>query len=123
MRRFLLPACLLSMAAVAHADAAKTCRVRQVDLLGAWEASGDTGPFEEMEFASAGSRNVFHSWLHQRPDIVDGTWSLRGCALTIVDPAGPITLTFHVRTAGRNRIELQENGAPAARYVRIDATP
>lgn len=50
--------------------------------MGSWEqVSG--GFFEEMSFDLTGSKRVFNSWLHQRPEISGGTWKIQDCTILI----------------------------------------
>ena len=59
-----------------------TCPMSEKKLVGPWEqVSG--GIFEEMTFEFTGSKRVFNSWLHQRPDITGGMWKIDGCTLII----------------------------------------
>ena len=58
------------------------CSMSEKILVGPWEqVSG--GFFEEMSFELAGSKRVFNSWIHERPDITGGTWKIDGCTLII----------------------------------------
>ncbi|MFP8779429.1 hypothetical protein [Hydrogenophaga sp. RWCD_12] len=90
-------------------------------LAGSWERVSRAGAFEQMELAVEDGRRVFHSWLHERPEITDGQWSLKGCRLEVRVPSEPaLSYTFTVMAADGKRLILREAGEPGAgRYRRI----
>ena len=99
---------------------AKSCGVTEASLAGAWQRSGGLGPFEQMEFATEGGRRVFNSWLHERPDISNGSWSLQSCVLRISHPTGAaLSFTFSARLTHTGRLQLKEDAEPGASYRRI----
>ena len=98
----------------------KSCGVTEASLAGAWQRSGGLGPFEQMEFATEGGRRVFNSWLHERPDISDGSWSLQSCVLRISHPTeAALSFTFSARLTRSGRLQLKEDAEPSASYRRI----
>ena len=56
------------------------CAVKNHDIIGAWQYVSGDGFFEEFDIEES---SRFNSWLHQRPEIVDASWQLKGCKLTI----------------------------------------
>ncbi|MDB5803323.1 MAG: hypothetical protein JWN73_645 [Betaproteobacteria bacterium] len=108
------------MACTASAHAADFCEVTDDVLIGAWTIASDGGVFEQMEFTTAGEQNFFNSWLHERPEISNATWTLENCTLRITkanDPSHPLVFTTSIGTG--QRLELREKGQPLARYRRV----
>jgi len=102
------------------AHAADFCEVSDDVLIGTWTIASDGGVFEQMEFTTAGEQNIFNSWLHERPEISGGSWTLENCTLRIVkrnDPAHALVFTTSIGTG--QRLELREKGQPLARYRRV----
>ena len=62
---------------------AKTCNVSENTLKWAWLGANSHAPFEQMEFSIEGKQKVFNSWLHERPEVMGGSWSLKRCRLSI----------------------------------------
>lgn len=106
----------LATANAAAADA--PCTLAPNDLRGAWTSQGD-GFFEQMAFGADGDRRSFDSWLHDRPEIVDATWSLDRCVLRIVpkDDAMP-PFVYRARIGRGHRLELRDESGAVARYRR-----
>lgn len=91
------------------AVAAPACHVSVRDLMGSWKSKG--GPFELMEFAMEDGRPVFRSWLHDRPDVIRGSWQLDGCALRIsAGESYPVRWDLEVGTVSRKRLTVRELG-------------
>lgn len=97
------------------------CAVTEKSLTGSWEQLSRAGAFEQMEFAVEDGRRVFHSWLHERPEISTGQWRLKGCTLEVRAPSDPaLSYTFTVISSDGKRLILREAGeAGVARYRRI----
>ena len=103
---------------------ALSCGVTEASLAGAWQRSGGGGPFEQMEFTTEGGRRVFNSWLHERPDISDGSWSLQSCVLKISHPTeAALSFTFSARLTRNGRLQLKEDADPSASFRRIKNEP
>jgi hypothetical protein len=51
--------------------------------MGGWSRSGDSGFFEEFLLESDAGVYVFHSWLHQRPEISGARWKVENCRLVV----------------------------------------
>jgi hypothetical protein len=84
----------------------------------------NSGFFEQMEFTSEGARNVFNSWLHDRPEVAGASWSLKNCVLRISNPGNPaLSFVYFVRMQGAQGLELREAGQPVAKYRRLKAEP
>jgi hypothetical protein len=110
--------CVILLLCTLPAVAADKCNVTEKNLAGAW-AQVSNGFFEEMEFTTEGGARVFNSWLHERPEIGGGTWSLENCVLKIAKPGDP-ALSFEYQAAiVRGRLSLMEKGEPASWYKRI----
>ena len=119
----LLFAASVAGAAIACAVPARAadCNLDELALVGKWSIASDGGAFEQMEFSTAGGQNSFNSWLGERPEISGGTWALENCTLRIVNPRNPgHPYVFSARIATGLRLELWEQGAPAARYRRLE---
>jgi len=97
------------------------CAVGEKSLTGSWALVSRTGAFEQMELAVEDGHRVFHSWLHERPEISAGQWALNGCTLEIRAPSEPaLTYAFTVISVDGRRLTLREAGEPGmARYRRI----
>jgi len=99
---------------------AKTCNVTESSLIGAWQHANQAGFFEQMEFQKDGTQKGFNSWLHERPEISGGTWTLKDCVLQISDSIeGGFSFTYIVRQPRADRLELKEHGEPVGKYRRI----
>jgi len=93
------------------AASAEQCPVTENSLLGAWERKSKSGFFEEMSFEIEGRQKTSNSWLHQRPEILGGTWKLTNCTIFIAHPTEKnITVEFAVLKASKNRIYVREVG-------------
>ncbi|UHQ22385.1 hypothetical protein LVB77_17205 [Lysobacter sp. 5GHs7-4] len=77
----ILGALLLAPAA---ACAGPACAVDTAQLVAAWESDGE-GDFEQFELSRRDGRNGFDSWLHERPEMLGGTWRFdpKTCRLRI----------------------------------------
>lgn len=118
-RLFAAGALAAAMACPMSAHAADFCEVSDDVLIGTWTIASDGGVFEQMEFTTAGEQNFFNSWLHERPEISNATWTLQNCTLRITkanDPSHPLVFTTSIGTG--QRLELREKGQPLARYRR-----
>lgn len=106
--RTLITALLFLMPLAASAE---QCPVTENSLLGAWERKSKSGFFEEMSFEIEGRQKDFNSWLHQRPEILGGTWKLTNCTIFIAHPIEKnITVEFAVLKASKNRIYVRKVG-------------
>ena len=111
-------AVLSAVGAFAPALAAP-CTVTDKRLIGEWLQTNGAGFFEQMKFALEKERNVFDSWLHERPEIADGTWSLEKCVLRISGPDPALTFVYSVNMPSNARLELREKGRGVAKYRRV----
>jgi hypothetical protein len=108
--------------------AAAPCTVTEQALLGDWQSRAPSAAFSVMQFSAEGTQRVFNSWLHERPEISEGTWSLRHCVLKVAHPTEPtLVYEFVVRSVGADQLVLQEVGAgasktPSAKFRRIKAS-
>lgn len=77
--------------------------------MGSWKSQ--SGPFEQMELSVEDGRPVFRSWLHDRPDVIGGSWQLDGCALRIsAGQSYPVRWDLEVGTVSRKRLTVRELG-------------
>lgn len=103
---------------LANLAQAKTCNVTEKIIHGAWLEANADAPFEQMEFSVEGKQKVFNSWLHDRPEISNGSWSLQGCKLHIAHPTDDnLNYNFSVRL-NHGKLELKEKGAPTGKFTR-----
>lgn len=101
---------------------AQQCPVAAHSLLGAWERKSNTGFFEQISFEMDGDQKVFNSWLHQRPEISEGTWKLENCTIFITHPTlENFAVDWVVLKASKNRITVREVGEnEVSVYQRIE---
>jgi hypothetical protein len=62
---------------------AQACNITPQRLIGSWVCVSSACEFQEMRFEREGNKLKFSSWLHQRPEIVNASWSLKQCQLQI----------------------------------------
>lgn len=101
---------------------AGTCDVAESQLPGAWQDASGDGHFEVFSLQKQAKGNLFHSWLHQRPEIVSAGWTYRDCILTITpEPAGMEPMRFRVLSASSATLHLRDtsDGSDAV-YRRLD---
>ena len=90
------------------AAATEPCQERQI--LGAWESSDGNGFFEQFELSRSTTAHTFNSWLHERPDLVDASWELRGCVLTITPKLNELSPFIYVISVRHGKLLLREVG-------------
>lgn len=59
------------------------CPITERSLIAGWKRTSGEGFFEEMAFEYEGKKRVFSSWLHQRPEIINGSWKFENCTIFI----------------------------------------
>jgi hypothetical protein len=90
-------------------------------LLGGWVfSSGDTD-FEQIGFEVEDGRQVFRSWLHERPEIV-GDWSRAGDRVTIRAPDGS-SWSLDVLAVSDGSLEVRFEGRAEKAVFRRPAPP
>jgi hypothetical protein len=97
------------------------CAAFAKSLVGVWITAG-SGYFEEMAFEQNEDGNVFNSWLHYRPEMLDKRWSVSGCNLRIYDPEGNPDFEFNytIRSASKRRLVLVDQyGGDVGVYKRF----
>ena len=77
------------------------CQKQKAKIAGTWIRVGDAGPFDAF---SAGPNHEFDSWLHQRPEIIGGTWTLDACNFTVQSGTG---MTFDMVLLDMRGTELR----------------
>jgi uncharacterized protein len=81
------------IARVEYLKKTEKCPLQESLLLGDWD-NVKNGDFEEMRFSKESGKNIFRSWLHDRPSI-DGSWSISNCSLNIIiDSNDQMNFTF-----------------------------
>lgn len=92
-------------------SAGKHCPLAEADLIGAWERRSGPGFFEEMAFGLDGSRRMFDSWLHQRPEISGGSWRFERCTIHMRHPTEEaLSVVFRVTGYRNGRLRVTEEG-------------
>ena len=116
---FCLVSCMSLLVLAAAPASAAPCAALSHDLIGAWETQ--QGPFEQMEFTTQDDRQEFNSWLHERPEISGGNWTLSACALQIRSGrADSDSWQFQVLSLSATRLTLRERaGRKSIVYRRI----
>lgn len=91
------------------------CESHRKQLSGTWSRVGESGFFEEF---SAGPNSEFDSWLHQRPEITGGSWTLNGCHFVAKGP-GSLTVDLILLSVKDNELRFIEEKVPGtSRYKR-----
>jgi hypothetical protein len=67
-------------------DGSASCAAIENALTGGWKAASDSTEYEQIAFAIEDGKRVFSTWLHMRPEIVGGSWSINGCIITLNAP-------------------------------------
>ncbi len=121
MMTCVLRAVLLVLAAFSIMAADKPCPISEATIKGTWTQAGEAGYFEEVDFSSDGRRRIFNSWLHQRPDISGGIWSLDNCVLHVTHPTDAnLSFSFIVKPGRRHEIVLFDTETKVStRYRRV----
>jgi len=99
------------------------CTGLEDQLIGVWQNTGGPGFFEAMSFSTDGQSRRFDSWLHDRPDVTDASWSVEGCRLVIStrgDGLGPFEYSIAMDT---HELRLQEREGDVAIYSRYGNPP
>jgi len=78
----------LALLAASGSAQSTDCPTTELGLVGTWSRASDSGFFEEFSLESAAGSRTFNSWLGQRPEISDATWSLKGCQLVVTPQHG-----------------------------------
>jgi len=92
-------------------------------LTGAWLNTGGPGFFEAMSFSVDGQSRRFDSWWHDRPDVIDATWSVEGCRLVIVargDGPGPFEYSI---VMDAHELRLRDRQGDVATFTRAGNPP
>ncbi|RDZ29430.1 hypothetical protein [Lysobacter silvisoli] len=107
--------------APAAAWAAPDCTVTQAQLIAAWQSGGE-GDFEQFELSRSDGRNGFDSWLHQRPELLGGSWTFdpKTCRLLIDHAATGQHWEYAVSLADAKTLLLRApDERRSARYRKI----
>lgn len=106
---------------IAASCVAKTCKFSETAFLGDWKAVSKTAPFEVMSFESDKDGKHFNSWIHERPDFLDGKWSFENCVVRVTHATEKdLSYEFVVASATKNVLVLRERKqASELRYKRI----
>lgn len=93
-------------------------------LVGAWRRVSEAGSIEQIAFrgGQGGSQGRFDTWLHQRPEFVDGRWQLRACELRLLPAGEPDSraTTLSVLAVSDKELKLRDpDEAGPALYRRV----
>lgn len=94
-------------------------------LPGAWKMVSELGAFEEIAFEKGQTegRGRFDTWLHSRPELVDGQWQIQGCRLLLLYPGETddgSAAGMTIKSLDGDRLEILDNGeAQPAVYRRM----
>jgi hypothetical protein len=62
---------------------AADCPISETQIIDGWKAVNDDFGYQQMALSIEDGQRIFRTWMHERPEIVDGTWSLEKCTLTL----------------------------------------
>lgn len=115
------PIVLLSFFVTANCFA-ENCKFSEKEFLGSWNASSKSAPFEVMSFETDSEGKHFNSWLHERPDFLDGTWAYENCVLRVAHATeNDLNYEFVVTAVTKNTLVLRERKqASELRYRRVN---
>lgn len=102
----------VSLSTTSLATIAASCPITEHGLIsGGWMRDSATGFFAEMSFEIYEEQRIFNSWLHQRPEFINATWTFQDCNIQINHPTEPqLNFTFELLKATKKRIYLREKG-------------
>ncbi len=63
-----------------------SCTISETVIIDGWKAADDSTEYEQIAFSMEDGKREFSTWMHERPEIVGGSWSLTGCTLTLDAP-------------------------------------
>lgn len=111
------------LAALGSVEAACPAQVRQ--LVGEWSGVGEETAFEEFALEEKDGARVFHSWLHQRPEIGGAAWRVEDCHLIVVPGNAEFEpLRFRIVSLRHGRLRLRDvSDQTESDYVRLPAGP
>ena len=117
-------ACGWGMPVQAAPGSGLRCQFAAKSLIGGWR-NVKNGFFEEMDFSYSGSERIFNSWLHQRPEISNGSWTMENCRISIRHATEKaMTVVYQVIRFKGGRLYLREVGERRqAVYQRIEENP
>jgi uncharacterized protein len=93
-------------------------------LIGAWRQASAVGSFEEIAFAAGNNprQGRFDTWLHRRPEFVNGRWQLEACELRLLLPGEPdaSAMRMTLRSVDADHlVVLEPDQTRPARYRRV----
>lgn len=96
----------------ARVPVTSVCPISERELPGVWARKSGTGFHEEMAFESEAGSRRFDSWLHQRPEISGGSWSLQNCVIHIEHPSlRALDSKLRVLDYSKGVLSLKDQGA------------
>lgn len=69
-----------------YSHATDQCMINEKVILGSWKSVNKSSFFEEISFELQEGKMIFNSWLHNRPDWLNGEWRLKSCKIYITHP-------------------------------------
>ena len=96
------------------------CEVTEKQIVGSWTRVSEQGFFEDMAFELDGKARSFNSWLHERPEVMGATWTLKDCRLRI-DNKEDKNLSFAFAVALNKGVLVlkDDKDAVTSKYKRI----
>jgi hypothetical protein len=117
MRSALLAAIALSASGCASVG---PCGFADHELLGSWRHVSGPSFFEEIAFERDDTGQWFHSWLHERPEVLGTPWRVADCTLTVDAPGDTTPWTFtEVRQRGNTLLLRESAGSEPWIFERV----
>jgi hypothetical protein len=66
------------------------CKTSEAQIIDDWKGAGGDFGYEQMALSIEDGKRVFRTWLHERPEIADGTWTFDTCILTLYSDSGSV---------------------------------
>ncbi len=96
------------------------CDVTENQIIGSWTRVGEQGFFEDIEFELDGKTRSFNSWLHERPEVMGATWTLKDCRLSIENKEDKnLSFTFALALKKGLLLLKEDKNAVTSKYKRI----
>ncbi len=86
---------------------ADPCPIAESAIIDGWKAGNDSTEYQQIVFELDDGKRLFSTWLHERPEIVGGSWSLDGCTLTLDAPyAAVVTQSYRLSMPNQDSLLL-----------------
>ena len=84
-------------------------------VVGSWTCETSC-PDEDIAFTIEDGKQVYASWLHKRPSVVNAEWRLRGADLTVTRD-GEVLYEWRVVQVTKTRLVLRDKEPPGGRKL------